>query len=165
MSFTYYPPIVIKAPNPLPLQRIKGVVWRSVFLAGSIEQGKAVDWQKEVTERIDCYAKYIFNPRRDKWDASLEQSINNPDFNAQVSWELTALDICSNIFMYFDPDTKSPISLLELGLYATSGKLIVCCPKGFWRRGNVEMVCSRYDIPLHSSLDEAVDLLQRKIII
>jgi len=156
--------IIIKAPEALPVQRHKGVVYRSIFLAGSIEQGKAVDWQKEVTEKVDCYVQYIFNPRRDKWDASLEQSIQNKVFNEQVSWEMTALDICDIIFMYFDPATKSPISLLELGLYATSGKLIVCCPEGFWRKGNVEMVCDRYGIPLYTILPMALDALERKIL-
>lgn len=61
---------------------------------------------------------------------------------------MTALDIAQVIFMYFDPATKSPISLLELGLHAADGKMIVCCPQGFWRRGNVKMVCERFDIPL-----------------
>jgi hypothetical protein len=27
-----------------------------------------------------------------------------------------------------------------------SKKLIVICPDGFWRKGNVEVVCSLYDI-------------------
>jgi hypothetical protein len=49
--------------------------------------------------------------------------------------------------MYFDPNTKSPISLLELGLFAQSKKLIVCCPRGFWRKGNVDITCDRYGIP------------------
>lgn len=56
--------------------------------------------------------------------------------------------------MYLDPNTKSPISLLELGLHANSKKLWVVCPDGFWRKGNVEVVCSLYDIPLFNSLDE-----------
>jgi hypothetical protein len=56
--------------------------------------------------------------------------------------------------MYLDPNTKSPISLLELGLHATSKKLYVVCPDGFWRKGNVEMVCSVYDIPLFNTLEE-----------
>ena len=48
----------------------------------------------------------------------------------------------------------------ELGLYARSGKLKVCCPEGFWRRGNVEVVCRRYHVPLFSSLDELIDDLK-----
>jgi hypothetical protein len=41
-----------------------------------------------------------------------------------------------------------------LGLHATSKKLYVVCPDGFYRRGNVEMVCSTYDIPLFNTLEE-----------
>lgn len=153
---------IIKPPNALPIQRVNGVVPKSVFLAGSIELGKAADWQTKVTkhlkDEVGRYKEnyYIFNPRRDDWDSSWEQSIDNPQFNEQVNWELTALDCAKKILMYFDPATKSPISLLELGIYATSKKMIVCCPNGFWRKGNVDVVCRRYDIPLYSEFDRAM---------
>lgn len=145
---------VLKAPQPLPPHRRNGVIPHSLFLAGSIEMGVAEDWQTALTNyisvpenRVKC--DYIFNPRREAWDSSWEQSITNPQFNEQVSWEMTALEAARAIIMYLDPATKSPISLLELGLHAASKKLIVCCPKGFWRRGNVEMVCDRFDITLY----------------
>lgn len=57
-------------------------------------------------------------------------------------------DAADIIAVYFDPNTLSPITLLELGLHAASGKLIVCCPDGFWRKGNVRIVCERFNIPL-----------------
>jgi hypothetical protein len=147
---------IIKAPEPLPFHRKNGVVPNSIFLAGSIEMGKAVDWQAETTKIIENKFDYIFNPRRDDWDSSWTQSIKNKQFNEQVSWEMTALDISSVIFMYFAPDTKSPISLLELGLYAQTKKLVVCCPDGFWRKGNVEMVCDRYNIPLFNDITHTI---------
>ena len=150
------PAKVIKAPEPLPMRKRNGVVPKSIFLAGSIEMGKAVDWQQLVTDTCKDYVEYIFNPRRDDWDSSWTKSIKNDQFNTQVSWELTAQDMAEMIFMYFAPETKSPISLLELGLYASSGKMIVCCPFEFWRRGNVEMVCDRYGIPLFSTMDDAL---------
>lgn len=148
---------IIKAPNELPTHRVNGIVPKSVFLAGSIEMGTAVDWQKETTERLSKQGvEYVFNPRRDDFDASQEQSKDNDYFYGQVSWELTALDIAETILMYFAPGTKSPISLLELGLYAQSGKLIVVCNNGFWREGNVSIVCERYGIPLYDILDFAL---------
>ena len=51
----------------------------------------------------------------------------------------------------------SPISLLELGYISgvNSSKLIVCCPNKFWRRGNVQIVCSRESIPLFDNIEEA----------
>jgi hypothetical protein len=65
--------------------------------------------------------------------------------------------------MYFVPSTKSPITLLELGLLARSNKLVVCCPEEFWRRGNVEVVCARYGVPLVAELPELIKLLKAKV--
>lgn len=72
---------------------------------------------------------------------------------------MDALDAADIIFMYFSPNTKSPISLLELGLYANTKKMLVCCPDGFWRKGNVEVVCERFDIPLFNNLNHATEYL------
>ncbi|PHN02938.1 nucleoside 2-deoxyribosyltransferase domain-containing protein [Flavilitoribacter nigricans] len=120
---------------------------KSLFLAGSIEMGKSENWQAGVENYFADLEDYtLFNPRRDNWDASWEQEFEKPEFYQQVNWELTALEQADLILMYFSPETKSPISLLELGLHARSGKLLVCCPDGFWRKGNVEIVCERYTI-------------------
>jgi hypothetical protein len=134
-----------------------------IFLAGSIEMGTAEDWQKEIVSKFKNWDVLFFNPRRDDWDSSWKQEIGNEQFNHQVSWELNRLDECDFILMYFSPETKSPISLLELGLYAKSGKMIICCPKGFWRKGNVDMVCTRLSIPLYEDLDDAIEALKTKI--
>jgi hypothetical protein len=127
---------------------------KSVFLAGSIEMGVAEDWQTIIGDWFLSLGWNVFNPRRTDWDSSWIQSYDNPQFNQQVSWELNALEKSDVILMYLDPNTKSPISLLELGLHASSKKLYVICPDGFWRKGNVEMVCSTYDIPLFNTLEE-----------
>jgi hypothetical protein len=159
---------IIKPPNTLPVPGKDNIVSRSLFLAGSIEQGGAIDWQKQI-ENICLEKKLsitIYNPRRDAWDSSWIQSIDNPQFAEQVNWEMDALNMSEKIFMYFDPKTKSPISLLELGLHASSNKLVVVCPDGFWRKGNVDIVCKRYNIPLYTDLTkgilEVLDEIHRK---
>lgn len=129
----------------------------SIFLAGSIEMGVAENWQDKIADALKYELVILFNPRRDDWDASWEQSIKNPNFVEQVEWELDMLNAADWIVMYFDPNTKSPISLLELGLHAKSGKLIVCCPDGFWRKGNVEVICQRYQIPVYNDLDSFIE--------
>lgn len=139
---------LLKPPTPLPA-RFAGP---SVFLAGSIEQGRAIDWQAEVTAQLAALPVTVLNPRRDAWDASWAQSISNPLFRGQVEWELDALDRADVVAMYLAPDTRAPISLLELGLHAASGKMIVCCPDGYWRKGNVEIVAARYGLPLVDDL-------------
>ena len=88
----------------------------------------------------------IFNPWRKEWDDSWDQRIDHPRFKQQVEWGLDALEKADVILIYFNPKTKLPISLLELGLFARSRKLLVCCPEGFWRKGNVDIVCQRFRI-------------------
>lgn len=145
----------IKPPGKLP---------KTVFLAGSIEMGEAENWQERVASELsDVPNLTILNPRRDNWDSSWSQSITNRQFREQVEWEISAQEEANVIFMYFAPATKSPITLLELGLFARSGKLIVCCPDGFWRKGNVEVVCQRFGIPLSSELDDAIERLRNSL--
>lgn len=127
---------------------------KSVFLAGSIEMGKAENWQEKVSKHFESHGWNVFNPRRDDWDSSWKQNFENPQFNQQVLWELDALEKSDLIIMYFDPSTKSPISLLEMGIHIRSGKLHVVCPDGFWRKGNVEIVCQYYNIPLYENIED-----------
>jgi hypothetical protein len=134
----------------------------SIFLAGSINQNKATDWQKKVVKALGKYKVTLFNPRRDNWDGDLEQVITNPVFKGQVVWELDGQDDCDLIIMYFDKEGESPITLLELGLYASSGKLVVCCEEGFWRKGNVDIVCERFKITQAKTLDELISIVEMK---
>ena len=141
---------IIKAPNKI------SDAGHTIFLAGSIEMGKAENWQDKVVRLLKDKDVIIFNPRRDDWDSSWKQSKDNKQFREQVEWELKAQEHADIILMYFDPNTKAPISLLELGLFASSGKMIVVCPNGFWRKGNVDIVCEKYEIKQAETIEEAV---------
>lgn len=134
---------------------------RTFFLAGTIDMGGSVDWQKETVERIEAIepASDIYNPRRDDWNSSWVQTSEDPQFYQQVNWELDALDKADIIIMNFLATSKSPITLLELGLYASSGKLIVCCPDEFWRSGNVNIVCNNYCVPVYKTMDDLLKSL------
>jgi hypothetical protein len=143
---------VLKPPAPLDLDGRTP----AVFLAGSIDMGKAEDWQVQVQEALRDVDVILLNPRRETWDVTWAQSISNPTFREQVEWELAGLEQASLVAMYFSPSTRAPITLLELGLTARSGKLVVCCPDGYWRKGNVEIVCRRYGVPLLPNVAELV---------
>lgn len=132
----------------------------SVFLAGSIEMGSAEDWQTKLAKLLIEQGYNVFNPRRKDWDSSWKQTINDPQFSEQVRWELDALEEADAIIMYFDPATKSPVSMLELGLYANSGKMAVICPEGFWRKGNVDIVCEKYDIMMYKTIEELCNTMK-----
>lgn len=147
---------IVKAPESLPSDIESRLP--SVFLAGSIDMGAAVNWQEQIERALDPHNVIIFNPRRDDWDSTWEQSIDNPQFFEQVSWELSRLEEASLIVFYFDPNGKAPITLLELGLFCHDmADVVVCCPEGYWRKGNVDVVCHRYGITQVSTLDDLIE--------
>src|SRR4051812_5564190 len=119
---------------PTDFNNVQNVVG-SVFLAGSIEMGKAVDWQDQVWKSLkDIPSLGVLNPRRDDWNASWKQEIENKKFKEQVEWELFGLENVDMVAMYFCPKTQSPITLLELGLLSRkftnfTPKVVVCCPE------------------------------------
>ncbi len=148
----------VKAPNAYA-----GYDLPKLFLAGSIEMGKARDWQKEAAEALSDLDAVLLNPRRDDFDPDAEQSIENDYFREQVEWELRALEDADAVLLYLASGTKSPISLLELGLFARTGKLVACCPEGFWRKGNVDIVCARYGVTQANTIEEAVERVRERL--
>lgn len=104
----------------------------------------------------------IYNPRRPDWDSSWKQSITDPQFAQQVNWEMDHIEKSNLAYFYFDPNSKSPITLMELGFVCgrrKSGTIpaVVCCPAGFWRRGNIEIMCARNGIPLYYDFEESIE--------
>ena len=146
--------LIIKAPNSL---MAAGTLAPAIFLAGSIDQGSAVDWQADVTDRLsDLQGVTILNPRRDNWDASWKADRHDKPFIEQVTWEREGLRRATLLFFYFGPDTKSPITLYELGAAIDKRTpIIVCCPPGFWRKGNVDLECEARGIRVYEDLGEA----------
>ena len=145
----------IQAPEKLPDRSAQ--TSPMLFLAGSVTD--AFPWRMKLAGMLEHQPGVILDPERTDWDSSWKERIDDPQFREQVEWELDAQERADVIFMYFDPATKAPISLLELGLSARSGKMLVCCPEGFWRKGNVDIVCKRYGIPQIQSfidLEEAI---------
>ncbi len=133
-----------------------------IFLGGAIDQGKAQDWQSRVVrglEGIDCL---VLNPRRDDWDADWEQSIDNPEFRRQVEWELKGQeDADLNLYVLLD-DSKGPITMLEIGLFAKKDA-VLCIEDNFYRRGNLEIVAERYNIPIYRKLDDMLKDLHKAL--
>lgn len=134
----------------------------SVFLAGSIEMGAAEDWQSTAIRELTEVTSVIYNPRREDWDNSWKQDISDPQFNVQVNWELEMLDKSDFVIFYFDPKTKSPITLMELGYMVRKGNVYVCCPEGFWRKGNVDIICERNGITMINDLEIMLQLVRRE---
>lgn len=129
-----------------------------IFLAGSIEMGKSREWQKDLFAKLNDSEKAInfYNPYKDDWDNTIGNTLADARFHDQVSWEWKKLLEADLVVFNFEKDTKSPISLLELGAMAARGKQIaVCCPEEFWKYGNVQFICDYYkehSVLMHSFL-------------
>jgi hypothetical protein len=134
-----------------------------VFLAGTIDEGYSANWQDALISELVGLDVIVFNPRRPEWDSSWVQDMSNPQFKKQVEWELAALEAATEVFVYFAPNSRSPISLLELGLYARSGKLTVVCPDGFWKKGNVDIVGAKFNFPVFQDLSTGLAHLKSKL--
>lgn len=142
-----------------------------IFLGGSIEMGKAIKWQDEFINmckekfQSSVYHLAILNPRRDDWDSTWKQSIENGQFYQQVDWELYYLEKCKFKLFYFAKDTMSPISLLEFGRFSALSpeKILLCVDKEYGRKGNLDVYCHKYQIPQYNSLEEIVNYLKKMI--
>lgn len=134
---------------------------RLLFLAGSIENGKATEWQKIVVKELEHFDVVIYNPRRNDWDSTWTE--DSPLLKTQIRWELEHIEKSDIIFFYFDPTTISPISLLEFGkvIGDESKQKIIVCPPGFHRRTNVIETANFYNESVFNTLDEGIDALKR----
>lgn len=156
---TAAPSLTITSPNPLPAAdgRLR------VFLAGSIDNGRASNWQAEVSAALANAGVVLLNPRRADWNPAWQADAEEPEFVRQVRWELQALEQADIVLMYFAPGSQSPVTLLEMGLHARSGKLLVAAPEGFWRKGNVDITADHYGVPRFASLPALVEATRMRL--
>lgn len=103
-----------------------------IFLAGSINMGKAPDWQGNVIKYIketwtDCDVT-VYNPRRaEAFTPEMEEE--------QAAWEACMLQNADFILMHLAAEGGvSPISLLELGLYMRDEKLYLSIEEDYPRK-------------------------------
>jgi len=136
---------IIEAPNVFSKTEYSPY---TIFLAGSIENGKAEDWQDKLSKTLDRFDNIVvLNPRRKHWDPELDEK----KLRFQIIWEQEGINASNLVVFYFDPTTHSPISLLELGqCLGAHKKVIVYCPPTFFRHTNVEVTCERYHVKLHA---------------
>jgi hypothetical protein len=150
---------VVKSPAELPKKEKK----LKIFLGGSIDMGNAENWQAKVEQKLSDKKVVLFNPRRDDWNKEWKPISSDTNFRKQVEWELNALEKADIIIMNFAPNSQSPISLLELGLYTKSKKLMVVCPEGYWRKGNVDILCEKYRVKTFATIDDLIEEIKKQV--
>jgi hypothetical protein len=133
-----------------------------VFFGGTIDNGKSINWQNELIGELNqedtVHPIIVYNPRRDNWPSSNDHS----EIDKQIKWELSHLEDADIIVMNILGDSKSPISLMEIGLFAKAHKLIVFCEPNFYRFDNVRVVCERYNVPLYQTNE--ISAIKNKIL-
>lgn len=141
---------MLRPHEELPKEIAEDESFTKIFLAGTIDMGNSRDWQTEIHDRFSKMdGRYIlYNPRQENWDAA-----RPGEMDYQVRWELGHLEDADIIVMYILATSKSPISLLEMGLHAKDGKMHVICEKDFYRYDNVRITCEYYGVPLYNDLD------------
>lgn len=125
-----------------------------VFLAGTSEHFGESGWREGVVESLEKVGAVIVSPRPAggcDYGAETELELEN-----RKDWERQAMDSADYILFNFVPGRESSVSLMELGLYASTRKLVVSCPQGYSRLSSVRHTCRVSSVPLYSGLDDAV---------
>ena len=137
---------------------------KSVFLAGTTRKVDTTDWREVLSTSLFDTPVTIYNPYRADRDSSWREDINFAPFREQVEWELEKQDQADIVVIYFRPATQAPISLLELGICARApGKAIVVCPEGYWKRGNVQIVCKKFGVEMVDTVDGLKEAIMKRL--
>lgn len=137
---------------------------KSIFLAGTTTQVDTIDWRKTLSASLADLSVTIYNPHRLDWDSSWHENIKFAPYREQVEWELDRQNKADIVVFYFHPSTQAAVSLLELGIWVRiPGKTIVVCPEGYWKRGNVEIVCKKFDVEMVDNLGGLRDAIVKKL--
>lgn len=124
----------------------------TIFLAGAIDMGAAVDWQAYVIDKLQDKRCILFNPRR-------ATAFTPAMLDEQIEWELDAMTHADAILMWFPKDSKAPVAMFETGLFLESGKLYLGVEPGFYRARNLELTSQYFSRRIFGSLDELLDML------
>lgn len=138
----------------------------TIFLAGTTSNVDATDWRETLSSALSTLPVTIYNPYRPDWDSTWREEADFAPFREQVNWELTKQEEAGVVVVYFHPATQAPVSLLELGIsLRVPQKVVVCCPEGYWKRGNVQIVCERYRVKMVEDIEGLRNAIFGKLIL
>lgn len=143
--------MIVTAPNPIKYKLFDKIL----FLAGTIDNGEAENWQDKVAKRLEPKFNVVLNPRRKAWDKNADQT----ELRQQINWELDGINLASHVLFNFLPDSKSPVTMLELGMVLAAGDqtTIIVCPDKFYRSTNIKVTAAYFNAPVYQTLGEAYE--------
>ena len=122
-----------------------------IFLAGSMAAKSEVNWRQTISTNLQ--EKYHFidptNPNHDV--------LNDAQMREHIKWEFDGMKRADYIIMNFLRDSLSPISLVELGMNINNEKLIVICPKEFYKWRYIDTLCKEHNTPIFNQLEEILN--------
>ncbi|KZZ97319.1 hypothetical protein AAL_03283 [Moelleriella libera RCEF 2490] len=134
-------------------QKIEGRL--SFFLAGTMSPDSQIGWRPVlIDETFSDLPITVFDPTRLDWDETWREDFSDARWVEQIQWELDMQELADVVVVFLGDTSVAPISMLELGLNAKSGKVLVCAMPRFAKRGNVEAICARYHVPLVSCVED-----------
>lgn len=92
----------------------------SVFVGGTIDNGKARNWQRDLVSslRDRCPSVVCLNPRRDEWDGG--------DGARQVAWEMYMQRRSDYKVYWFEPKYLSPVTLAGVAMFGDKRTVVGC---------------------------------------
>ena len=106
----------------------------------------------------------MYNPYRADWDRSWREDINFTPYQEQVEWEFDKQDKADIVVVYFHLATQAPVSLLEFGICArVPGKAIVVYSEGYWKKGNLQIVCKKFGVEMVNSIDRLREAIVKRL--
>ncbi|MBY0422575.1 MAG: nucleoside 2-deoxyribosyltransferase domain-containing protein [Parvularculaceae bacterium] len=124
-----------------------------VFLSGPIDRGLfGGGWRARVARALADREGLLIDLTRRDWAGHWDTDDSAEPFRSQVLWELAALERADRILCCFTTSSPAPVSLLEFGLYAKSGRLDVVCPRRYRNAGHVRLVAQAAGAALYDDL-------------
>jgi len=157
---------VITAPEEIDLENTDF----KLYLGGSIDKKYGSPWHRNIisfiSSKLGRESKLtIYNPKREEWDK--DWPADSKVIDEQALWELKAMEHADLIFMFFESSCSSSVGMMQLGLNAKEGKLVVVCERHFWKKRDVDVICETYGVPRYDSIavgiGEVRDFIMEKL--
>ena len=118
--------------------------------------GPDSDGWKETVRRVFCDRKILIEDIK-SWETedytSSEEDLN---YNHLISKDLDSLHSSDVILIYFKEGYKNRFPFFSLGYFCNNDNLVILCSEDFSKRGIVQMICTRKNIPLFYTLEGAI---------
>ena len=128
-----------------PLKKIHSLDYtrHRVYFSGAMT---GEDWQSKFTTKLEDLRVDVFCPRYPS-----SHTVPAPD--GLFEWEIDHMSIANVIAFNFISNEDCSSALIALGMYARTDRIIVCCDDEFYKKGDIDALCDREDIPQVDSLD------------